>query len=95
MFSSLDSESEDEETKNKQLMTSKLAKTLDELCTKVSEFFIYIYFQRVLESKVYYLMKDINYFIVHISFYVTFFNEFIFFLIISLYIAFIAGRRKN
>lgn len=48
LFSSLDSESEDEETKNKQLMTSKLAKTLDELCTKVSEFFIYIYFQRVL-----------------------------------------------
>lgn len=34
-FLFLDSESEDEETKNKQLMTSKLAKTLDELCTKV------------------------------------------------------------
>lgn len=60
LFSSLDSESEDEETKNKQLMTSKLAKTLDELCTKVSEFFIYIYFQRVLESKVYYLMKEMQ-----------------------------------
>lgn len=60
LFSSLDSESEDEETKNKQLMTSKLAKTLDELCTKVSEFFICIYFQRVLESKVYYLMKEMQ-----------------------------------
>lgn len=60
LFSSLDSESEDEETKNKQLMTSKLAKTLDEICTKVSEFFIYIYFQRVLESKVYYLMKEMQ-----------------------------------
>lgn len=60
LFSSLDSESEDEETKNKQLMTSKLAKTLDELCTKVSEFFIYIYFQRALESKVYYLMKEMQ-----------------------------------
>lgn len=60
LFSSLDSESEDEETKNKKLMTSKLAKTLDELCTKVSEFFIYIYFQRVLESKVYYLMKEMQ-----------------------------------
>lgn len=60
LFSSLDSESEDEETKNKQLMTSKLAKTLDELCTKVSEFFIYIYFQRVLESKVYYLIKEMQ-----------------------------------
>lgn len=60
LFSSLDSESEDEETKNKQLMTSKLAKTLDELCTKVSEFLIYIYFQRVLESKVYYLMKEMQ-----------------------------------
>lgn len=60
LFSSLDSESEDEETKNKQLMTSKLAKTLDELCTKVSEFFIYIYFHRVLESKVYYLIKELQ-----------------------------------
>lgn len=60
MFSSLDSESEDEETKNKQLMTSKLAKTLDELCTKVSEFLIYIYFHCVLESKVYYLMKEMQ-----------------------------------
>lgn len=29
-----DSEPEDEETKNKQLMTSKLAKTLDDLCSK-------------------------------------------------------------
>lgn len=60
MFSSLDSESEDEETKNKQLMTSKLAKTLDELCTKVSEFLIYIYFHCVLESKVYYLIIEMQ-----------------------------------
>lgn len=60
LFSSLDSESEDEETKNKQLMTSKLAKTLDELCTKVSEFLIYIYFHCVLESKVYYLIIEMQ-----------------------------------
>lgn len=60
MFSSLDSESEDEETKNKKLMTSKLAKTLDELCTKVSEFLIYMYFHRVTESYVYLLIKGLT-----------------------------------
>lgn len=58
LFFFLDFELEDEEIKNKQLMILKLVKILDELCIKVSEFFIYIYFQCVLESKVYYLMKE-------------------------------------
>lgn len=39
-------------------MILKLVKILDELCIKVSEFFIYIYFYCVLESKVYYLIIE-------------------------------------
>lgn len=58
MFFFLDFELEDEEIKNKKLMMLKLVKILDELCIKVSEFFIYIYFYCVLESKVYYLIIE-------------------------------------
>lgn len=50
LFFFLDFELEDEEIKNKQLMMLKLVKILDELCIKVSEFFIYMYFYCVIES---------------------------------------------
>lgn len=50
MFFFLDFELEDEEIKNKKLMMLKLVKILDELCIKVSEFFIYMYFYCVIES---------------------------------------------
>lgn len=71
VFFFLDSESEDEETKNKQLMTSKLAKTLDELCTKVRMSHLFSPRNRKLSlftNKKRTALNYINYFIIHISF---------------------------